>query len=215
LIAQGKTLLIASHNLNEISSLCNRIVLMENGKILDTGTSDAIQKYYTIAIPEYFSFDGGKHFHLKNREEITSTEEIRILNYGLADYAEEAEGISNKKAFRIFCEAEIPKAINGSFSVQVCDITGVIAFTSSTLQQKNISTTIEPGKYRIEFIVPADLLNEKMYAVNFRFVGEKKVLLKIDKLITLKISEGKENLIPVMMPGILKPVLESVLQKIQ
>lgn len=52
-----------------------------------------------------------------------------------------------------------------------------------------------------------------MYAVNFRFVGEKKVLLKIDKLITLKISEGKENLIPVVMPGILKPVLESVLQK--
>lgn len=161
LIAQGKTLLIASHNLNEISSLCNRIVLMENGKIIDTGSSDAIQKYYTIAIPEYFSFDGGKHFHLKNKEEISSSEEIKILNYGLADYAEEAEGISNKKAFRIFCEVEIPKAINGSFSVQVCDITGVIAFTSSTLQQATISTNLEQGKYRIEFIVPANLLNEK------------------------------------------------------
>lgn len=215
LIAQGKTLLIASHNLNEISSLCNRIVLMENGKILDTGTSDAIQRYYTIAIPEYFSLEGGKHFNLKNREEISFAEEIKILNYGLADYAEEAEGISNKKAFRIFCEAEIPKSINGSFSVQVCDITGMIAFTSSTLQQATISAAIEPGKYRIEFIVPAALLNEKMYAVNFRFVGEKKVLLKIDKLITLKISEGKGNSIPVVMPGILKPVLESVLQKIQ
>ena len=99
-----------------------------------------------------------------------------------------------------------------SFGMQFCDITGVVAFTASTLQG-NAPSLIEKGKYRIEFLIPAHLLNEKMYAVNFTLVGEKKVLMKIDKLITLKVSDGTGTVNPVIMPGVVKPVIKSVIEK--
>ncbi len=215
LIAQGKTLLIASHNLNEISTLCNRIVLMENGKILDIGTSDAIQKYFTIAIPEYFSFDEGKAFHLKEKNEIHSgVEQISILNYGLKDYEATFTGISNQKPISLFVEVEITEPVKISFGMQFCDITGVVAFTASTLARGSVSEIIEKGKYQITFLIPPHLLNEKMYAVNFTLVGEKKVLMKIDKLITLKISDGTETINAVVLPGVVKPIINSVIENI-
>ncbi len=36
---KGTTILIASHNMNEVERLCNEVMMMKNGKIIDQGTS--------------------------------------------------------------------------------------------------------------------------------------------------------------------------------
>jgi len=39
---QGATILLASHNMNEVERLCNEVMMMKNGKIIDKGTCDSL-----------------------------------------------------------------------------------------------------------------------------------------------------------------------------
>jgi ABC-2 type transport system ATP-binding protein len=44
---KGRTLLIATHSLNEAQSLCNKVCIMKNGKILEYTTIEKIQSLYS------------------------------------------------------------------------------------------------------------------------------------------------------------------------
>ena len=39
---KGKTILLASHNMNEVERLCNEVMMMKNGKIIDKGTCNSL-----------------------------------------------------------------------------------------------------------------------------------------------------------------------------
>jgi len=39
---KGTTILLASHNMNEVERLCNEVMMMKNGKIIDSGTCDSL-----------------------------------------------------------------------------------------------------------------------------------------------------------------------------
>jgi len=39
---KGKTILLASHNMNEVERLCHEVMMMKNGKIIDRGTSASL-----------------------------------------------------------------------------------------------------------------------------------------------------------------------------
>ena len=41
---KGTTILLASHNMNEVERLCNEVMMMKNGKIIDKGTCDDLIK---------------------------------------------------------------------------------------------------------------------------------------------------------------------------
>jgi len=41
---KGATILLASHNMNEVERLCNEVMMMKNGKIIDKGTCDDLIK---------------------------------------------------------------------------------------------------------------------------------------------------------------------------
>jgi len=39
---KGTTILLASHNMNEVERLCNEVMMMKNGKIIDQGTCESL-----------------------------------------------------------------------------------------------------------------------------------------------------------------------------
>ena len=41
---KGTTILLASHNMNEVERLCNEVMMMKNGEIIDKGTCDSLIK---------------------------------------------------------------------------------------------------------------------------------------------------------------------------
>ena len=52
---RGKTILLASHNMNEVERLCHEVMMMKNGKIIDMGTSnDLINKHGRKNLEEVF-----------------------------------------------------------------------------------------------------------------------------------------------------------------
>ena len=49
------TILLASHNMNEVERLCNSIIMMRSGKIIDSGTcNELIQKHGRNNLEETF-----------------------------------------------------------------------------------------------------------------------------------------------------------------
>ena len=49
------TILLASHNMNEVERLCSKIMMMKNGKIIDDGTcADLISKHGRVNLEETF-----------------------------------------------------------------------------------------------------------------------------------------------------------------
>ena len=52
---KGKTILLASHNMNEVERLCHEVMMMKNGKIIDKGTSNhLINKHGRKNLEEVF-----------------------------------------------------------------------------------------------------------------------------------------------------------------
>jgi len=52
---KGKTILLASHNMNEVERLCNEVMMMKNGSIIDKGTcSNLISKHGRKNLEETF-----------------------------------------------------------------------------------------------------------------------------------------------------------------
>ena len=50
-----KTILIASHNMNEVERLCDEVMMMKNGEIIDKGKStDLISKHGRKNLEEVF-----------------------------------------------------------------------------------------------------------------------------------------------------------------
>jgi len=53
--AKGATILLASHNMNEVERLCTEVMMMKNGEIIDRGTSnDLIDKHGRKNLEEVF-----------------------------------------------------------------------------------------------------------------------------------------------------------------
>ena len=52
---KGATILLASHNMNEVERLCHEVMMMKNGEIIDSGTSaDLINKHGRKNLEEVF-----------------------------------------------------------------------------------------------------------------------------------------------------------------
>jgi ABC-type polysaccharide/polyol phosphate transport system ATPase subunit len=219
LIATGKTLLIASHNLNEISILCNRIILMEGGVIVDEGGNDVIQKYMTRALPEFFSFEGNDFYHLRDIKGSTDVAGLLKINTcGIEGYKVVEQGIDFRVSFKIFMELELKVAIPVVIRLKVYDSTGVLVFICTSLE--GIEKINSEGVYRFEFEMPANIFNARMYSIDFAaFNAETKtLLLNADKFLTLKMSgekSGKEDYLPDRFPGIIRPLIPTRVLKIE
>ena len=53
--SKQKTILIASHNMNEVERLCDEVMMMKKGEIIDKGKSvDLISKHGRKNLEEFF-----------------------------------------------------------------------------------------------------------------------------------------------------------------
>lgn len=219
MIAQGKTLIIASHNMNEIITLCGRIILMDKGRIVQSGSLEVIQKYMSRTLPLYYSFDEGVFFHIKKPRETLSAEcGIKTISYAMEDFTTGIDGISINHPFKIAIEIETTLSVSYMLRLRVYEVSGVMVFICSTL--KNTLQITGPGKYRIFFEMPAYIFNESMYSFdcNVHNIDTQIMLYGEDKILTIKTSsdtlvENAER--RDYLGGVLKPSYRSETSKLE
>ena len=83
LAGQGKAVLISSHILTELTEVCNGVVIIERGKLLETGTIDDVtQRSRDIQVVAVRTLDDHEDLH-KALLEFPHVENVRNLNHEL------------------------------------------------------------------------------------------------------------------------------------
>lgn len=156
---QGRTVLFVSHNMGAVQTLCQNVIWVHEGKIVQTGLSAEV-------IGEYLSFgtnnDGKINWSSEDApgDEAVKLKSVRLLN---------ARGkvCSNFRADEEILteiEYEVRQKITGMrLNFSLLTQSGELAFASTShfLTQK----TQKPGQYIVKCKIPPNLLNLKKYYV--------------------------------------------------
>lgn len=160
---QGTTLLIVSHDKVAIQSLCNRAILLCNGKIAMDGDPEAVMDYYNAMLADHDE-DGTAEIEQVQLEDervqtISGTGEARITRINLyhAD-GSEAEVVAVGEPLQLVIEAtvycNIPSLV---FGYSIKDRLGQTIFGTNTWHTKQVIMAPEPGdSFRTTIEFPAD-----------------------------------------------------------
>jgi lipopolysaccharide transport system ATP-binding protein len=214
---EGRTILFVSHNMNMISSLCSRIILMDSGKVKSIGTpTDAILDYFSAARSSYAFVD-------LTKEECQVGDDYAIL---LEGYIKNFQGeistdfsLEEKITIGMRYKILTSKKFNVVFPYPNCNIfsaEGTHVFYSSASNCKLFQP--EPGEYIAEFSIPGHFLNTGTYFVGLAFsccdqgvkihFYEKDILsFNVQESIEETLYESRNGFSGIL-PGIIHPKLD-------
>jgi len=158
---EGKTVIFVSHNMNAISRLCERVILVKNGKVeMDGIATEVINEYMRSVINEEHSFSQPENPDLP----------ICLLEAKV--YAEDSKIQStfprNKDV--VF---ELKYKVNHLISdihvySNIFSIDGNVVFgTSDADLNPERFNERKPGIYKCKFKIPKNLLNDNLYTASF------------------------------------------------
>jgi lipopolysaccharide transport system ATP-binding protein len=160
--SQGRTVIFVSHNMSAVSSLCNKVIYLEQGGIKAMGATDEMIRLYM----QGKGHDGSNAKDWIKEPPPFQQDEVRLL----AAYIMDMEGnpVNNIKVnttFRIAFDYEILKSgIRPVPNMHLFTSKGEKAFTTVNPE---INIDFSPGKHRAEVHIPANFLNEETYTVGF------------------------------------------------
>jgi ABC-2 type transport system ATP-binding protein len=71
--ANGQTIFLSSHILEEVEALCDRLAILRSGKLVELGTLEEMRHLSAVTVTATFSGDPPKLNHLKNVKNIHAT----------------------------------------------------------------------------------------------------------------------------------------------
>ena len=168
--AQGRTVLVVSHNLAAVANLCRRAVLMQNGRLIADDVPERIIDQY---LAEMRAGDGQRIW--AEVESAPRSNEIRLQSITVTGNG------TNTPASEVDIDQEIHLLIDFrvlvadslvSIQIQVKDETGTFVFWSANAPSMNLEPDpwfgrrYPVGDYRSECRIPANFLNDTRYFVS-------------------------------------------------
>lgn len=153
----GRTVLFVSHNMNSVMQLCNRGILLNNGRLLfDENIADVVAKYNGL-YAETTSFEG-----FDGMEGVMGVRKARIYSLGPNPAI-----FQNSDTLIFECEVDIMKTANDL-------VAGVNLFSQfdgplarSDFNDRNGLRTLEPGRYIFRYEIPPYSLSTGSYKLKF------------------------------------------------
>ncbi len=206
---QGRTVLFVSHQMNSISALCNRCLLLKHGQIFMLGdTLKVINKYLSSGSHEDYS-------KWLNPDNQFCNQYFKPLKMALVnDRLEEKEIVPNDKDFGILIEG-LTEETDASFvlGIALYRAEGELLFWSLDTDKRDIQV-IKKGLNKIVVWLPSHCLNEGQYRVELiAALHFKEWILQPEKRspsIVFSISGGLSESLNWQnkRPGLLAPILD-------
>jgi lipopolysaccharide transport system ATP-binding protein len=159
--ANGRTVLFVSHNLQAVSQLCDRAILIEEGRIARDGPSGDVVAHYLQTTAGTGSSRTWDDLQSAPGDDLVRLRSVRIVdrNGKTADYVDVREPVGVEIAFRVLREGEpvVPKL------KLVAD--GRIAFNAMDIDERWHEPS-PPGDYVATAWVPGNYLNEGLMSVD-------------------------------------------------
>ncbi|MFC1987023.1 ABC transporter ATP-binding protein [Chloroflexota bacterium] len=179
----GRTVLFVSHNMGMISSLCERCLLLESGKIVQDGeTSSVISKYLTESGPT----KGSEHTFPED-----NSKSIQIRRVAVRD-----KELNLKSQFDVFepvtveVEYEVREESVGSVVVIGLSREGVELFRSwDTEHNQELFDKRLPGYYRARFNLPCPLKAGSYIISVWTLIVNREVIDQVKEALSFEVEE--------------------------
>lgn len=163
--AEGRTVLFVSHNMQAIKQLCDRGILLDQGRLIHDGSaSDAVDEYLKaneIATPTTHLADA---IELLPEDPAFRFDAIEITQDG-----DPVDTVDNGKPLEILFEYRVFERVKGlRVYFDCCDSADTILFRSFHDEDNDGIPILEPGTYRSRVVIPADFLGPISYVFIFR-----------------------------------------------
>jgi lipopolysaccharide transport system ATP-binding protein len=155
----GRTVLFVSHDLNAINSTCERALLLHEGKIVLSGVTADVTRYYLEHTNNMYSPITWTALPGNNATEV-KLNSIRLLQNGASTSA-----INCREAFDIHIDYQINEVVRGSrFFLIFRNDRGEVIFTTSDYDVLSAeSMTRKTGRFLSRVEVPGGLLKTGSY----------------------------------------------------
>lgn len=154
---QGRTIIFVSHNMGAINSLCNRCLLVENGKIISDSTpAKAIKKYLHV---------GGGTSEFKASHDSAKPASIQSI-WLENNQSKKISEIEMGEDVHLIVGYEINTRVTGAVIATLLSKEGTsILYSYDTDTDKKLEDSRKPGNYRSKIKLPTALLKEGTYQV--------------------------------------------------
>ncbi|AKB45109.1 ABC transporter ATP-binding protein [Methanosarcina vacuolata] len=200
---KGKTVLFVSHNLDAITTLCNRVILLNGGRNVADGTpTEMVSLYMLKESPKKLDVDYNK----KNiGDKFTKLLRVRIIKKDrtTSNTIVVNENFGIETTYQILEEGYKPSA-NFLISTQA----GTKVFQSLETKTEGIFTK---GKYRSIAWIPANLLNNETYILNIALTTHNPVYIHCQTEILFSVQDDLNAITrgdyKLQMHGVIRPYL--------
>lgn len=160
---EGRTILFVSHNMPQVTRLCNRVIMMDDGKIVrDGGPHEVVEAYlsagqHRVAVrewPDPADSPGG---------EIARLRHVSVRN----EDGEVSDSFDIRKPITVRIEYDCLKSgfvLMPAFSL--CNEEAQVIFSSADIEPKWVGKERKPGRYVAEITIPGNYLAEGTMIIN-------------------------------------------------
>ena len=206
---EGRTVLFVSHNMTAIKNICRNVLFMQNGRIHEFGSTEAV-------VNKYLSMENKNADMIQSylsKEEAPGNEEIkmkRIEVVPLLQTEDELLCVNTPVNIEFEFWNNIPgKEIN--LSLVLLTPTQECVFNVGTK-----ASQLQQGLYKGVCHIPGNLLNDGMYIVSMMVVGDRSYpLFYFENAVSFEVHEKRDaSAWHAKWIGIVRPQMEFSLEKI-
>lgn len=170
LISSNKTLIIVSHNLNDIVKLCERTIFIDKGKVISDGnTNDVIGEYLNLSYSKSDRLGMVGSNNMTFESEFFSLLEVVIKS----DINVDEVGFSAKKEVEILFNYFVKRneiIVIPGFSIFYLNNMILCSHLAESVDNvDNLKKISKLGNNKIKTMIPANLFNNKDYVINIFF----------------------------------------------
>jgi lipopolysaccharide transport system ATP-binding protein len=164
---EGRTVIFVSHNMQVVRSLCDRALLLEKGRLVDDGTTDAIVRRY---LASFEPLDNGSK-RWEEAESRPGNDDCRLVEVRVSDDAgRTGSTFFSSQAISVAFELDVltpDPALVVVFDLISAD--GTTVFRSySTDAGAGVRPGAQRGRSAVSCTIPPGLLNEGRYLVGVK-----------------------------------------------
>ena len=194
---EGRTVLFVSHNIAAIRGLCPRSLLMENGRLVFDGDTDAaFARYLHSSTDAGGGFLSGEDLEKRKTSEQIYGPEPRFRVLSLATYGEFGSpqtDFRSDEEITIAMEYEVMLSVpHLKLLVELIDEMGVRILRTENIDDpsasRNGSYGVEPGVYRATVAIPRHMFGNTTLGVSFGFNADVVQRVQYERPIELRIG---------------------------
>lgn len=200
----GRTILFVSHNMGAVSRLCERTILLNEGRIVSIGPTPDVIQTYTISN----TLDRVEYLQPTNPDKTMHLRRAAILKDG-----EMRAEVGYHENFSVHIEYEVNRAVaGGSIGILLYAADGACILASADFDaHPELLELREPGYYCADIDMPAQWLSNGRYVVHVQLssAAGTEVYDRTEALVFTIVDTGTPgSKYGVRRQGILQPVLE-------